>query len=63
MIKSIPGIEKVTYPRSNSMPLYRCEACGDEFEIQVWHCFICGHHWPMAREDCLNCHEEQRRMR
>jgi hypothetical protein len=38
------------------MPVHRCMACGEEFEMRVWHCSVCAHHESMVREDCWNCH-------
>lgn len=32
-------------------------ACGERFDIEVWHCPVCNHHWQMHRDECLNCHE------
>lgn len=37
-----------------------CSDCGELFDIQVWHCPVCHHHWQMHREDCWNCHEYTR---
>lgn len=34
-----------------------CEACGEQFDKEVWHCPVCAHHWPMSREECWNCHK------
>lgn len=30
--------------------------CGEAFDVQVWHCPICAHHWPMWDDECGNCH-------
>lgn len=37
-----------------------CGDCGETFDLQVWHCPICDHHWQMHRIECWNCHEYER---
>ncbi len=32
--------------------------CGEIFDIPIWHCPVCDHHWPMRRGECWNCHEQ-----
>jgi hypothetical protein len=38
---------------------YICAVCGEAFPMEVWHC-ACGHHWPVAEEECGNCHATYR---
>lgn len=35
---------------------YICAWCGEAFPVQVWHCPVCDHHWPVEDEECGNCH-------
>ena len=50
-------IEVMNKVRSSGYTIYEC-ACGETFwPDRVWHCGLCGHHWPMSREDCWNCHK------
>ena len=40
--------------------LHVCGACGESFDVKVWHCRHCAHHWPMSRNSCWNCHRGTR---
>lgn len=35
-------------------------SCGELFDVKVWHCPRCNHHWLMNDEECRNCHKEKR---
>jgi hypothetical protein len=24
--------------------------------VEVWHCPLCDHHWPLEEQECGNCH-------
>jgi len=41
-------------------PVIACEACRETFDIKVWHCPRCDHHWQMHVDECRNCHEFRR---
>ena len=45
-----------TLPKAGSS----CD-CGETFDIQVWHCPICAHHWQMYVQECRNCHKATKR--
>ena len=34
---------------------YVCEVCRERFQVKVWHCPFCDHHWPVEAQ-CGNCH-------
>jgi len=38
--------------------LFECPVleCFETFNIPVWHCPVCRHHWPLERATCHNCH-------
>lgn len=36
--------------------IYSCPDCWETFDIQVWHCPYCEHHWPIEMTDCSNCY-------
>ena len=44
----------------NEGRLFLCRGCGEHFDAKVWHCKKCDHHWPMHRDQCLNCHRQGR---
>jgi rubrerythrin len=36
---------------------YACNACGEVFDRETWHCPTCNQHWPAGRDTCLNCYK------
>jgi hypothetical protein len=32
-----------------------CGQCGEEFTSPVWHCHLCGEHWPNSDNVCPRC--------
>jgi phosphohistidine swiveling domain-containing protein len=38
--------------------VFACLECGETFDVPLWHCKKCDHHWPMHVQECRNCHEE-----
>lgn len=57
-------VQEHRQPTPVAIPLpgttYICPSCSDVFDIQVWHCPKCDHHWQMHRTECWNCHEYSR---
>lgn len=37
---------------------FSCD-CGGTFDIEVWHCPKCDHHWQMHRDACFNCYADR----
>lgn len=38
---------------------FTCVECGDQFDEPVWHCELCGGHWPDDVAACKTCEELQ----
>lgn len=47
-------------PVSEETYWFQCKKCGERFDREVWHCKKCHHHWLLHREECWNCHAENR---
>lgn len=37
-------------------PKWQCPVCYETFDMEVWHCPLDAHHWPLGRGECHNCH-------
>ncbi len=61
-VANTPGADtpRPTNPAAANRHKHICEECAEAFDIPVWHCTRCDHHWPMSREECWNCHETKR---
>ena len=46
-------------PSQRDAAVHLCH-CGEDFDLPVWHCPKCHHHWGMDREDCHNCYDADR---
>ncbi len=48
-------------PRSFEEKRFAC-LCGEMFDLEVWHCSSCDHHWLVGIDHaCKNCYDKQPR--
>lgn len=53
------GLAAGRKPKERRPEAFTCRACGDLFDVRVWHCPHCEHHWPASRRSCWNCHRRR----
>lgn len=54
-------IEKDSINVENKSKVFEfiCKICGEKFDVEVWHCENCDHHWQMHLKQCSNCHKQR----